>query len=307
MEILILGCGSAVPTAQRNPSSQLLSFQNASYLIDCAEGTQIRLIQEKVKTKFLKAIFISHLHGDHYLGLMGLLWSLDLSGRTKPLTLVSPKGLSEIIRIHLRLANSTIGFQVNHIELESEISEIVYRDDHVTVRAFPLRHGVPCFGYRFNEIPSRQNFRKEAIALYELSQEKILSALQGNEILDKNGKVIPEDQLFHPMAKVRSYSYCTDTLPANFALTEIQNSSLLYHEATYDDSRNDLAKKRFHSTAKEAAKLAKSANVDALVIGHYSSRYRNVDLLRNEAKEEFSNTICAHDGLRIRIASKHPD
>lgn len=301
MELLILGCGSAIPTAERNPSAQLLSFPDASYLIDCAEGTQIRMIQEKVKTKFLKAIFISHLHGDHYLGLMGLLWSLDLAGRTKPLTLVSPKGLSEIIDVQLRVANSSFTFQLNHVELEPETSDSVYLDENLSVRAFPLKHGVPCFGYRFNEHPKRRKFRKDAIDRYRLTPEQIRKALNGEQILNHKGDEIDSDELFHPQAELRSYTYCTDTLPADIALEEINETSLLYHEATYDSSKQDLAKKRFHSTAHEAARVANAAKVGKLVIGHYSSRYKQVDLLLSEAKSVFQNTISAFDGLRIPI------
>ncbi|MFT4525308.1 MAG: ribonuclease Z [Granulosicoccus sp.] len=301
MEVIILGCGSAIPTAERNPSGQLLAFPDASYLIDCAEGTQIRIIQEKARTKFLKAIFISHLHGDHYLGLMGLLWSLDLAGRTKPLTLVSPKGLSEIMEVQLRHANSSLSFPLIHLELEPETSESVFLDENISVRAFPLKHGVPCFGFRFNEHPKRRKFRKDAIDRYRLSPEQIRKALNGEQLLKRNGDVIENNDLFHPEAKLRSYSYCTDTLPADFALKEINESSLLYHEATYDSSKQEIAKKRFHSTAQEAAQVAKAAKVGQLVIGHYSSRYKKVDLLLKEAKTEFENTICAHDGLIIPI------
>lgn len=301
MELLILGCGSAIPISERNPSAQLLSFPDASYLIDCAEGTQIRIIQEKVKTKFLKAIFISHLHGDHYLGLMGLLWSLDLAGRTKPLTLVSPKGLSGIMEMQLRIANSEFSFPLKHVELEPDSSDSVYFDENLSVRAFPLKHGVPCFGYRFNEHLKRRKFRKDAIDRYRLTPEQCRKALNGEQLLDRNGDEIEKDELFHPQDKLRSYSYCTDTLPADFALEEINDSSLLYHEATYDSSKQYLAIKRFHSTAQEAAQVAKAAKVRKLVIGHYSSRYKKVDLLLKEAKNEFQNTICAHDGLRISI------
>ena len=301
MEVMILGCGSAIPTAERNPSGQLLVFPDASYLIDCAEGTQIRMIQEKVRTKFLKAIFISHLHGDHYLGLMGLLWSLDLAGRTKPLTLVSPKGLSDIMKLQLQTANSSFRFHLKHVELEPESNDSVYFDENLSVRAFPLKHGVTCFGYRFNEHSKRRKFRKDAIDRYRLSTEQIRKALNGEQLLAPNGDVIETDELFYPQAKLRSYSYCTDTLPADFALKEINESSLLYHEATYESSKQELAKKRFHSTAQEAAQVAKSAKVGALVIGHYSSRYKTLDLLLKEAKNEFQNTICAYDGLRIPI------
>ena len=153
MELLILGCGSAIPKIGRNPTSQLLMFGNAHYLIDCAEGTQLRLLEEKIRTKFLKAIFISHLHGDHYLGLMGLLWSLDLGGRKAPITLISPKGLAEIMKIQLTLANSSFNFEVNHIELEAEMEGEAYEDANMKVASFPLKHGVACFGYRFEKSP----------------------------------------------------------------------------------------------------------------------------------------------------------
>ena len=301
MELLVLGCGSAIPKVGRNPTAQLLMFPNAHYLIDCAEGTQLRLLEEKIRPKFLKAIFISHLHGDHYLGLMGLLWSLDLGGRRAPLTLISPTGLSEILKVQLDQANSNFSFEINHNEIEAETTTRIYEDQHLDVRCFPLKHGVPCFGYRFEEKLGRRRFRKDVVTDFNLSPEQIHSALANKPVYDNAGKLVDSELLFMPESEPSSYSYCTDTLAADFVVDDLRDSTVLYHEATYTHDLVDKAESRFHSTAKQAAQVAKTANVGQLVIGHYSSRYDNPAPLLEEAKEVFPNSVAAEDGLRVPI------
>ena len=306
MELLILGSGSAVPKIGRNPSGQLLMFPNAHYLIDCAEGTQMRLLEERIRPKYLKAIFISHLHGDHYLGLMGLLWSLDLGGRTAPLTLVSPKGLSAILKMHLKHANSRLNYELDHVEVEVNQKGMIFKDKHISVTCFPLKHGVPCNGFRFNERPLRRRFRKDVVSELQLDPDQIRAALAHRPVYDSAGDLVPLESLFLPEVEPRSYTYCTDTLVAKFALEEVMGSTVLYHEATYDHSLLEKAESRFHTTAKQAAELAKESNVHQLIIGHYSSRYDDPELLRDEARQIFPHTVAAEDGLRIVIQTPVP-
>lgn len=303
MELLILGCGSAIPKIARNPSAQLLMFPNAHYLIDCAEGTQLRLLEEKIRPKYLKAIFISHLHGDHYLGLMGLLWSLDLAGRSAPLNLISPKGLSEIMSVQLKQAKSSFGYQLHHVELDEGSVDMVYQDQFILAKCFPLNHGVPCFGYRFEQQPARRKFRKDVVNDLKLNPKQIQAALANEAVFDTSGSLVDPARLFLPQATPLSYTYCTDTLAADFALHWLKGSTVLYHEATYTHDLVEKARLRFHTTALQAARVSKEAKVGQLIIGHYSSRYDNPKQLLDEAQTVFPNTVAAEDGLRIQIKS----
>jgi ribonuclease Z len=301
MELIILGCGSATPTLWRKPSAQILSFEDAYYLIDCAEGTQVRLLENKIKPKYLKAIFISHLHGDHYLGLMGLLWTLELSGRTQPLQIIAPNGLRGLIVKHLKLANSELRFRIEFVDIPPGDKGTVYSDDRVVVDFFPLEHGIPCSGMKFTEVILRRSIDPAAIKKFSLTNQQIKAAIGSKAVFNKGGNQIDREQIFLPNRTPKSYCYCTDTLPLDSTIEQVAGCDLLYHEATYERQFSDKAIKHKHSTSIEAAEIAKAAKVKHLVIGHFSSRYKQVDVLLSEACSVFPNTIAAEDCLRIKI------
>lgn len=301
MELIILGCGSAVPTLWRNPSAQILSFEDAHYLIDCAEGTQVRFLENKIKPKYLRAVFISHLHGDHYLGLMGLLWTLELSGRTKRLKIVCPKGLKTLIDIHLELANSQLQYEVDFMEVDPGKTGKVYSDDRLEVEFFPLEHGVACAGMKFTEIISRRNVNPEAIERLNLSNDQIKMIIHNEEVLGYDGQAIDREHIFLPEREPRTYCYCTDTVSLDSTVDHVSGCDLLYHEATYEHEFLEKAVRHKHSTTIQAAEIANRANVKRLVVGHFSSRYREVDYLLAEVKSVFADSIAAEDGLRINI------
>lgn len=301
MELIILGCGSATPTLWRNPSAQVLSFDDAHYLIDCAEGTQVRLLENKIKPKYLRAIFISHLHGDHYLGLMGLLWTLELSGRTQPLQIVAPVGLKSLIDKHLQLANSQLQFELEFTEIGSDHAGQVYVDNRVEVDFFPLEHGIPCSGMKFTEVISRRSVDPKAIERYQLSNDQIKAAINNRPIRSVKGIELDREEIFLPIRSPRSYCYCTDTVPLESTIAHVAECDLLYHEATYEHQFAEKAVKYKHTTTVQAAEIAKAAEVGKLVIGHFSSRYREVENLESEAKAVFPDSVAAEDGLRIKI------
>lgn len=300
MQLTVLGCGSALPMAERNASAQLLRFEDADYLIDCGEGTQLQIRKFGLSLGKIKAIFISHLHGDHYLGLMGLLWTMELLGRRKPILLVAPNGLDELIQMHLRLAEAKLSFELRIESIAESADEIVYSDKNVEVRVFSQNHRIPCFGFVFTESPKLRNLIKEKIIGLGLPVNKIVQLREGLDVLTDKGDLIRAADVSYPPRPRKKFVYCTDTAPQ--PLPEFaQGADLLYHEATYDESLRDRAERTFHSTAMDAALVAEKSSAKQLMIGHFSSRYKDVQAIGEEAKTVFPNTILASDGLNISI------
>lgn len=295
-ELTILGCSSATPTSTRNPSAQHLDIAGRSFLIDCGEATQIQLRKYKIRFQRISRIFISHLHGDHYLGLMGLLASMHLLGRKNELHIHSPAGLREIIDLQHRLSMTTLQYEVIFHVLDHKKDERIYEDDKVTVDTIVLNHRVPCLGFLFREKPLPRKVVKEAIEKFKVPGKEVLHIKAGNDYVTPEGKVIPNAKLTEPGPAHRSFAYCSDTCYDESIIDKIKGVNLLYHEATFMSDMEQRAKETFHSTAAQAATIAKKAGAGKLIIGHYSARYVKLDGLLAEARLVFKDTVLGAEG-----------
>jgi ribonuclease Z len=298
MKLTILGCHSASPHENKNPTSQLFDIKGHRFLIDCGEGTQVQLRKAKVSFVHIKHIFISHLHGDHFYGLPGMVSSFRLLGREAPLHIYGPKGIKQAVTLLLKLANSWTNFPLHFHELESNLSECIFEDDKVTVHTIPLKHRVYTNGFLFSEKEGLRVINADAarIAGIDKSQFRLLQLgqdVQVDDTLVKNEAVTYDP---HPPKK---YAYCSDTAYLPSIIPLIKNANWLYHEATFLQQHQELAQQTQHSTAQQAATIARGANVDRLILGHYSSRYKNLELFAQEAKSIFPNVILASDGAVI--------
>lgn len=296
MKLTILGCYAATPRTITNPTSQLLEIRNRMFLIDCGEGTQVQLRKNKIKFSKISHIFISHLHGDHFYGLVGLVSTFMLLNRTTDLHIYGPKGIKEVITLQLRLSNSWTNYGLFFHELESTESVIVYEDDKVLVKTIPLKHRVYTNGYLFQEKTGARKLDLNAVQEYEIDQCYYQNIKNGKDITLEDGRIIENDKLtFDPVAPM-SYAFCSDTIYDESIIPLIKEVDVLYHESTFLESEEPLAGKTMHSTAKEAATIALKANVKQLVLGHYSTRYANIDLFKEEAETIFPNVLLADDG-----------
>lgn len=293
MKLTILGTGSATPTLLRNPSAQILSTDYENFLIDCGEGTQSQLLRNKIKVGKIKNIFISHLHGDHYFGLIGLISSLNLSHRTESLTIFGPKGLDEAICLQLKLAATILNFQLIFETVNTELHYKIFENEHINIYTIPLIHRVPCCGFLFIEKPKLRPILAEKLTK-EISSAEIKQLKEGKNIFNDNNTIKYNFMDFTTEPpKQKSFAYCSDTIFNIEIVNYLKNVSFLYHEATFKNEHSQRAKSTFHSTASQAAEIAKASNVDKLLIGHYSSRY--IDLSENllEAQIVFKNTELA--------------
>ncbi|HLC83629.1 MAG TPA: ribonuclease Z [Bacteroidia bacterium] len=300
-ELTILGCSSATPTSNRNPTAQLLNVAERFFLIDCGEATQIQLRKFKLKFQRINHIFISHLHGDHYLGLMGLISSMHLLGRTIELHLYCPAELQEIIEIQFKHSQSYIKFPIIYHPHQYIDNDLIFEDERVEVRTIVLNHRIPCCGFIFKEKPHLANISKDTIHLFQLTVEEIIAIKEGSDLTKRSGEVIKNVELIIPKKKPRSYAYCSDTCYDERVVELVKGVDLLYHEATFLHEMEARAKETYHSTALQAGLVAKNANVKKLMIGHYSARYKDLQPLLDEAKSVFENTVLAVEGESIVI------
>ena len=300
-EVRILGCGSALPTLKRNPSSHCVNISDRLYLIDCGEGTQIRLRDQKVKFQRINHIFILHLHGDHYFGLPGLLSSMHLLGRTKDLHVYGPVGLEEVIRRMMELSKTYLNYPLHFHQTNLNGQNLLFEDKSVRITSFPLKHRVDTTGFRFDELPGERKMVKWKIKEFKVGVEEIVKLKSGQSIKREDGSILNYEEFTEAPPAPRSYSYCSDTKYSESIIPYVQNSSLIYHEATFLDEMKKRAKETFHSTAKQAALIAKSSDSSQLIIGHFSSRYADLRPFLKEAKEEFKNTILAEEGLLVEV------
>jgi ribonuclease Z len=296
MKLTILGCYAATPRTFTNPTSQVLEISNRMFLIDCGEGTQVQLRKNKIKFSKINHVFISHLHGDHFFGLIGLISTFALLGRTTELHIYGPKGIQEIIKLQLRLSNSWTNYDLFFHELESNESEVIFEDKKVIVKTIPLKHRVYTNGFLFQEKVGERKLNIDAVQEYEIETCYFQNIKNGKDITLDDGTLIANEKLsFDPIAP-KSYAFCSDTAYSESIIPIIQDVDVLYHEATFLESEATLAPKTMHSTAKEAATIALSANVKQLVLGHYSTRYDNIQVFKEEAKTIFSSILLADDG-----------
>lgn len=299
-DITILGCGAATPTGRHSPTAQVVNLHDKLFLVDCGEGTQMQLRRYKIKFQRINHIFISHLHGDHYLGLIGFISSLHLLGKKTELHIYGPEELKELVELNLRISQTYLEYPLHFHISTSKDKKLLFEDKTLEIYSFPLKHRIPCSGYLFKEKPKPRKVRKEIIEEYNLQPSQIIS-LKKNETLDiGNKKLSPEIACF-PKERERSFAFCSDTMYWESLIPNISGTTLLYHESTFLESEKARAKQTFHSTAKQAASIALQAQVDKLMIGHYSSRYTNDDDFLKEAREVFPNTILADEGLIIQV------
>lgn len=296
MKLNILGCYAATPTTLFNPSAQLLEIKNHLLLIDCGEGTQVQLRKQKIKFSRINHIFISHLHGDHFFGLPGLISSFRLLGREKELHIYGPEGIKEAITLLLKLGNSWTNYPLLFHELTSEGSEVIFEDDKVSVTTLPLDHRVYTNGFLFKEKEGERKLNVEAAKKYRIDKSQFQNIKKGAPIILDDGSLLPNKIISHPPSKPKSYAYCSDTAYMPELVKLIKGVDVLYHEATFLDTEELLAKKTKHSTAKEAARIAKKAGVGRLILGHFSTRYKTLDHFIEEASKQFPNVALAADG-----------
>lgn len=296
-EVHILGCGSATPTTRHNPSSQVVRFHEKLFMIDCGEGTQLQLRHHKLTFSRLNNIFISHLHGDHCFGLIGLISTLALLGRTGDITIHAHQDMEALLRPQLDYFCREIPFNVIIKAFNPSKSEIIYEDNSLVVKTIPLHHRIPCAGFLFSEKPREAHLRADMIEFYKVPIKERRNIKQGADFVTDEGKTIPNHMLTKPAELPRSYAYCSDTAYHERIIPHIKGVDLLYHEATFAQSDKDRASKTGHSTATQAAEIASKANVKKLILGHFSARYKNNQILLDEAKQVFENAILANEGL----------
>lgn len=298
-EVNILGCGSALPTTRHFASSHVLNIREKLFMIDCGEGTQLQLRRSNLKFSRLNHIFISHLHGDHCFGLMGLLSTFDLLGRTAAMHIHAHPDLESILKMELDYFCKKMDYEVVFHPINPEITETIYEDRSVSVTTIPLRHRVPTCGFLFSEKKTPDHIKRDMIDFYEIPLCDINRIKNGEDYVMPDGTVIPNQRLTTPSDTPRKYAYCSDTLYLRKVIEQIKGVDLLYHEATFADCDLSKAEKTFHSTALQAATIAKDAEVKQLVIGHFSARYEDESVLLREAQSVFPNTILAVENLRI--------
>lgn len=300
-ELDILGCGSATPTTLHNPSSQVLNIREKLFMIDCGEGTQLQFRRSKLRFGRLNQIFISHLHGDHCFGLIGLISTLALLGRTGDLFIHSVAGLERTLRAELDFFCRDNPFQVKINVFDPHNSETIYEDRSLTVKTIPLSHRVPCAGFLFQEKQKEAHLLPDMIKFYNIPVKELSRIKQGADFITEEGKVVPNGILTKPSEPARSYAYCSDTAYDERIVPLIEDVDLLYHESTFADSDIARAKETGHSTARQAAQIAKMAKVKKLMLGHFSARYPDNSILLEEAREIFPETILANEGLREKL------
>ena len=300
-EVLILGNASAAPTLKRNHTSQLININEQYFLVDCGEGTQLRLREHKIKLQRINHIFISHLHGDHYLGLIGLIQTMHLLGRVSELSIYCSQNIREIIDIHLKYSKGSLSYPIKYIMLKEQESHLAYEDNKVQVYTIPLIHKIPCTGFLFKEKPKLRRVNPEGIKKYNVPKHKINRLKEGDDCVLEDGTLIKNDQLTHKPLPNYSYAFCSDTSYNEKIIPIIQDVDLLYHEATFMEEHKDRAKKTKHSTAIEAATIAKKSNAKHLIIGHFSNRYPDLNLILNEAKTVFENAEIADQGKTFKV------
>jgi len=303
MKLTILGSSSALPTSERYPSAHVLNAHERFFLIDCGEGTQMQLRKARIRFGKINNIFISHLHGDHVFGLYGLLSTLSLMGREKSLHLYAPENYNHILHSHLNDFDINLSFEIDFVPLSGNDPVKILDDKYITVTSFPLRHRVPAFGFLFREKPALRNIKNEFIELYNIPHVRIPAIKNGEDYITPEGTVIKNEEITLSPTEPLSYAYCSDTMYFSRLPTFVKGVDLLYHEATFDKGLASLAKTTGHSTTIDAARTAKEANVKDLIIGHFSSRYKDIIPLVDEARSLFPRSYPAIDGKMYEVGN----
>ena len=300
-ELHILGCGSALPTTRHFATSQVVNLRDKLFMIDCGEGAQMQLRKSRLKFSRLNHIFISHLHGDHCFGLMGLISTFGLLGRTAELHIHSPKGLEELLTPMLNFFCHTLAYKVIFHEFDTRQTSVVYEDRSMTVTTIPLQHRVPCCGFLFAEKARPNHIIRDMVDFYKVPVYELNRIKNGSDYVTPEGEVIANTRLTRPSDPPRKYAYCSDTIFRPEIVEQLSGVDLLFHEATFAESELARAKETYHTTAAQAARIALEAGVRQLVIGHFSARYEDESILLKEASAVFPNTILAKENLCISL------
>ena len=306
-KVHILGCGSALPTKRHNPSSQIIEIRGKYFMVDCAEGTQCQVRRSHVNFTKLYAIFITHLHGDHVLGLVGMVSTLGLQGRTAPLHVYAPEAYEPLFQMELKMFCSTLDYDIIFHPVDTTKQQTIYEDRSLTVETIPLHHRMPCSGYLFREKSGERHINPEMLSFYGVPRSQVNNLRLGMDWASPDGEVIPNDRLTTPPDPVRAYAYCSDTsyLPhlGHLLRERCGDAALtLYHESTYGEEMKDKAQKYLHSTAREAALTARDAQATTLLLGHYSQRYLDETPLLEEAQAVFPQTHLTNEGMTFDVA-----
>lgn len=299
--VIILGNASASPTLTRSNTAQLINIDEQYYLMDCGEGTQLKLREHKIKLQRINNIFISHLHGDHYLGLIGLLQTMNLMGRISDLAIYCPSNIKAVIDVHLKASESQLRYHIKYITVNHKQSEVVYENDKIEVLSIPLKHKIACSGYLFREKKKPRRINPVAIKFNNVPKYQINKLKIGEDYVSETGEIIKNSALTLPSLPSLSYAFCSDTKFYEPISSVISGVDLLYHEATFIDKHADRAKKTYHSTAKQAAEMARISNAKMLIIGHFSNRYTDLNVFLDEAQSVFKNTALADQGKEFFI------
>lgn len=300
-DLNILGCGSALPTTRHLPTSQVIDLRDKLYMIDCGEGTQLQLRRMRIRFNRLNHIFISHLHGDHCFGLPGLLSTLGLLGRTASITIHAAKEIRDYMDPVMAVFCKGLPFEVKFNPIDPYQHALIMEDRSVSVYTIPLKHRIPTCGFLFVEKPSESHIIREMVDFYKVPVKKLKDIKQGQDFVTEEGEIIPNSRLTIPAKPPKKYAYCSDTAFNPDIIPIIENVDLLYHEATFGEDELLRAKETFHSTAAQAAEIAKRANAKHLIIGHYSARYEELTALKEEADKIFPGTILGQEGMIIPV------
>jgi len=300
-EVFILGSSSATPIYQRHPTAQVIKIHERIFLVDCGEGTLIQMNRFKIRFHKINQIFISHLHGDHYLGLLGLISTMHLQGRTNDLHIYCQKELKEIIDIQLKYSETVLRYKIHFHFLNATKDELIYSDDDIEVNTISLKHRIPCTGFLFKEKPRLRKLLRNKLTSYDIPVSAYEKLKNGEDFVSESGQKISNAEVTTDPRPPRSYAFCSDTIYDERLIPILKNVDLLYHEATFMNEKEERAKETFHSTAAQAATIAVKAEAKRLIIGHFSARYKNLYPLLDEARIIYPNTTLALEGDRFTI------
>ena len=299
--IHILGCGSALPTLHHYASAQVVELRGKQFMIDCGEGTQMQLRRSRIRFTKLSAVFITHLHGDHCFGLIGMISTFGLLGRTAKLDVYAPAALGEMLQKQMQQFCYGLDYEVAFHAVDTTKQQVVFEDRSLTVESIPLDHRIPCCGYLFKEKPTYPHIKRDMIDFYQIPLSQINNIKAGADWTTDEGKIIPNHRLVTSADPTRSYAYCSDTRYIPTLHERIKGVTVLYHEATYGEDNLQLAEKYYHSTARQAALVARDAQAGRLLLGHYSSRYEDENILLDEAKQVFENSYLCNEQMIIEL------
>ena len=300
-KIHILGCGSALPTLHHYASAQVVEMRGKQFMIDCGEGTQMQLRRSRIRFTKLSAVFITHLHGDHCFGLIGMISTFGLLGRTAKLDVYAPKELEHMLQEQMRMFCHNFDYEVAFHAVDTRKQQVVYEDRSLTVESIPLEHRMPCCGYLFKEKATLPHIRRDMIDFYQIPVSQINNIKAGSDWITAEGKTVPNSKLVEAADQPRSYAYCSDTRYIPTLHERIRGVTALYHESTYGEDNLLMAEKYYHSTARQAALVARDAGAGKLLLGHYSSRYEDENVLLNEAKQVFENSFLCDEQMVFEL------